>query len=56
MAIVGLATRVIAMSELRSTPNLPTKILPTKIRRLETSGKLPVDVRVLPLKLKIPLE
>ena len=30
----------------RRTPNLCTKTLPAKIRRLELSGKLPVDVRI----------
>ena len=39
-----------------STPNLPTKILPAKIRRLETSGEFPMDMRIPPLKIKILLE
>ena len=40
-----------------STPNLPSKILPTgtKIRLLEIPGKFPVGLRVPPLKIKILL-
>ena len=38
-----------------STPSLPTKNLPAKIRWLEISGKLPMDMRIPPLKLKILL-
>ena len=38
------------------TPNLPAKIVPTKIVRLKLSGKLPVDVRIPPRKIQIPLE
>ena len=38
------------------TPNPPTKIIHAKIRRLETSGKFPMDMRVPPLEIKILLE
>ena len=38
------------------TPNLPTKILPTKIRWLKISGRFPTDMIIPPLKLKILLE
>ena len=38
------------------TPNLPTKIIPTKIRGLKTSGKLPMDMWIPPPKIKILLE
>ena len=40
----------------RCAPNLPTKSLPTKIARLKLSGKFPMDLRVIPLKIKIVLE
>ena len=39
-----------------STPNLPTKIIPTKICRLKVSGRLPVDLRIPPLNIKIVFE
>ena len=29
-----------------TTPNLPTEIIPTKIRRLKVFGKLPLDMRI----------
>ena len=35
---------------------LPTKIIPTKICWLKTSGKIPMDMRTPPLKVKILLE
>ena len=38
------------------TPDLPAKIVPTKIRRLEISGKFPMDMRIPPLEIKIRLE
>ena len=39
------------------TPDLPAKIIPAKIRRLElSSGKSPMDTRIPQLKLKILLE
>ena len=38
------------------TPNLPTKIIPTKIRRLKISGKFPMGLRIAPLGIKILLE
>ena len=38
------------------TPNLPAKIIPTKIARLKTSGQLPIGLRIPPLKSKIPPE
>ena len=38
------------------TPNLPTKIIPAKIRWLKLPGKSPMDMRIPPLKLKILLE
>ena len=41
--------------QLQRTPNLPTQIIPTKIRWLAISGRFPVDMRVLPLKIQIPL-
>ena len=41
---------------MHATPNLPTEIIPTKIRRLELSGRFPVDMRVPPLEIKIQLE
>ena len=31
------------------TPNLPTKIIPTKIARLKTYGQLPMDMIIPPL-------
>ena len=34
------------------TPNLPAKIIPTKIARLKTSGIFPMDRRVQPLEIK----
>ena len=34
-------------------PNLPTKIIPTKIRRLKHSGKSPMDLRIPPHKIQI---
>ena len=36
-----------------SAPNLPTKIIPTKIHWLNISGKFPMDMRIPPLTLKI---
>ena len=39
-----------------TTPSLPTKIIPAKIRWLNISGKFPVDMRVPPLEIKILLE
>ena len=39
-----------------ATPDLPTKIIPTTIRRLKLSRKLPLDRRIPPLKIKIPIE
>ena len=38
-----------------TTPNLLTKILPTKIRRLKISGEFPIDLRIPPLKLKLKI-
>ena len=38
------------------SPNLPTKIMPTKIAWLKYSGKFPMDIRIPPLKIKILLE
>ena len=38
------------------TPNLPTKIIPTKSPRLKISRKFPIDMRIPPLKTKIMLE
>ena len=40
----------------RATAKLPAKIIPTKIRRLKKSRKLPMDMRIPPLKIKILLE
>ena len=37
-------------------PNLPTKIIPAKIRRLETSGESPMDMRIQPLRIEVMLE
>ena len=39
-----------------ATPDLPTNIIPTKIRRLKTSAKLSLDMRIPPLNFKILLE
>ena len=41
---------------LTDAASLRTKILQTRIRRLKTSGKLPVHMRIPPLKLKILFE
>ena len=38
------------------TPNLPTNIIPAKIRRLNKYGEFPTDMRIPPLKIKIMLE
>ena len=43
---------VFASSFVFHTPNLPTKIIPAKIRWLNISGELPMDMRTLPFKLK----
>ena len=40
----------------RGTPDLPTKIIPTKIRWLESSGEFPMDMWIPPLTIKILLE
>ena len=40
----------------RITPNLPNKIIPTKIAWLKLSGKPPMDMRIPPLELKILIE
>ena len=37
-------------------PSLPAKILPAKIRRLDTSGDFPMDMRVPSLEIKMLLE
>ena len=37
------------------TPNLPTKIIPTKTRGLKISGEFPVDMRIPPLNIKIKM-
>ena len=47
--------RIKRNQSLLPTPNLPTKIIPTKIRRLKHSGKSPVDLRIPPLKLTFNL-
>ena len=39
-----------------ATPNLPTKIIPTKIACLKLSGTFPLGMRIPPLKTKIMLE
>ena len=36
--------------------SLYTKIIPTKVRRLRISGEFPVDMRIPPLEIRIPLE
>ena len=41
---------------LQATPNLPTKIVPTKIRWLKTSGEFPMDMIISPLNMKILLQ
>ena len=41
---------------IRCTPNLPPKIIPTKISRLIISGKVPIDMRIPPLIITILLE
>ena len=38
------------------TPNLPTNIVPTNIARVKLSGRLPMDMRIPPLQIKIMLE
>ena len=38
------------------TPNLPTKIMPTKIRWRDISGKLHMGLRIRPLDIKMMLE
>ena len=38
----------------RIKSHLSAKIVPAKIRRLEISGTLPLDVRISPLTLEIP--
>ena len=38
------------------TPNLPTKIIPAKIARLELSGEFPMGLKMPTLKNKIALE
>ena len=43
----GLLPRV-----LHRTPNVPTKITPTKIRWPNISGKCPMDMRIPPLNLR----
>ena len=43
-------------SMVQYTPNLPTKLLPTKIAWLKLSGNFPMDIRIPPLKTKIMLE
>ena len=40
----------------KCTPNLPTTTLPTKVRWLNKSGRLPMDMIIPPLWLKIQLE
>ena len=40
----------------RPAPNLPTRIIPAKIRWLEISGTFPVEIWIPPLRLKILLE
>ena len=40
----------------RSTPNLPTKIIPTKIRWVNIYGKFPMDMRIPPLEIQVMLE
>ena len=42
--------------EMIITPNLPTKITPTKIAWLRLSGKFPMGLGIPPGKLKIVLE
>ena len=39
-----------------STPNLPAKVIPAKIRWLKTSGRFPMDTRIPPLRVEILLE
>ena len=38
------------------TPNLPTRIIPTKIPLLKITGEFPRDMRIPPLRIKILLE
>ena len=42
--------------DLVTTPNLPTKIILTKIAWLKLSGRSPMDMRIPPLEIKIFLE
>ena len=39
-----------------ATPNLPTQIIPAKIRRLRISGEICIDMRIPPLHINIMLE
>ena len=50
------ARAVASATEATGTPNLSTKIVPTKIRSLETSGTFPMGLGIPPLQIKILLE
>ena len=41
---------------LATAPDLPTKIIPAKIRRLKHLGNFPIDLGISPLEFKIVLE
>ena len=52
MIIIIIVITIIIMI----TPNLPTKIIPVKICRLGIITRIPMDMRIPPLKIKILLE
>ena len=52
---IGHAPFVSAHSIPPCTPNLATKIMPTKIARLKLSGKFPMGLGILSLRIKIVL-
>ena len=54
--MIQLRSRVTSAVTLGCTPNLPTKIIPTKIRWLELSGKFLMGLRIPSLNIKIMLE
>ena len=49
----GMLTQSILGEECLRRPNLPTKIIPTKICRLSISGEFPTDVRIPPLEINM---
>ena len=47
---------VFRATKVQAAPNLPTKIIPTKIAWLKLSRNFPMDMKMFPLKIKIMLE